>query len=125
MMDISLADGDVEDPELRVISQNLDEMIGAQVSVQQLQTLSLERQAEGANSFDALLRRLADDCPNLDDNVRGLVLDAAFRVACADGMVEPEEYERLAAIAGTLGIHRGILDIQVDRFRRLHAGKAT
>lgn len=125
MMDISLADGDVEDPELRVISQNLDEMIGAQVSVQQLQSLSLERQAEGANSFDALLRRLADDCPNLDDNVRGLVLDAAFRVACADGMVEPEEYERLAAIAGTLGIHRGILDIQVDRFRRLHAVKAT
>ena len=123
MIDICLADGDVEDHELQAIAQNLGEMIGAPVPVRDLRAMALNRQADGVNSFDAVLRRLAEECPSLDDNVRGLILDAAFRVACADGMVEPEEYERLAAIASTLGIHRGILDIQVDRFRRAHRTK--
>lgn len=125
MVDICLADGEVEEPELQAIAQNLDEMIGARVPAQELRAMALNRQADGAHSFDGLLRRLADDCPNMDDNVRGLILDAAFRVACADGVVEAEEYERLAAIAGTLGIHRGILDIEVDRFRRAHERRLT
>ncbi|MBS7540863.1 glutaminase A [Ancylobacter lacus] len=118
MIDICIADGDVEDDELDIIANTLDTIIGSRIAPAQLRVLSEARLAQGSAPFDGLLALLGRECPTLDDNVRGLLLEAAFRVSCADGEIEPEEYARLAGIAGALGVHKGILDIQVDRFRR-------
>ncbi|MEB3199345.1 MAG: glutaminase [Synechococcaceae cyanobacterium] len=43
---------------------------------------------------------------------------AAFHVACADGQVEPQERQRLEAIAQSLEIHPGVLDLEIARFQR-------
>ncbi len=68
--------------------------------------------------FDSLLETLVRERPQLDDNVRALILESAFRVACSDGSVEEREHERLAGIADALGIYRGVLEMEIDRFQR-------
>jgi tellurite resistance protein len=63
----------------------------------------------------ALLRR---ERSTLEDTGRELLLEAAFRVACADGTIGSEERDTLRAIAAALGINEGVLDLEIARFRR-------
>jgi len=68
--------------------------------------------------FEALLERLRMELPLLDDNGRELILESAFRVACADGEIEPEERDQLRAIANALAINEGVLELEIARFQR-------
>lgn len=72
--------------------------------------------AEGP--LEVLLRRLRQELPGLDDNGRELILESAFRVACADGEIEAEEDQQLRAIASTLAINEGVLELEIARFQR-------
>jgi len=124
MIDISLSDGELEDAELTVIAHSLEAILGSTVAIDELRAQAEARRSKGGSPFEDLLRLLEQECNTLDDNVRSMILDAAFRVACADGEVETEEYARLLRIAQALGIHKGVLDIQVDRFKRAFAQAA-
>ena len=75
--------------------------------------------------FEQLLQRLAAEQLQLDDNARELILEAAFRVACADGEIEPEEDVQLRGIAGALGISEGVLELEIARFQRQRAQAAV
>lgn len=123
MIDICLADGEIEEPEIEVISSTAEDLLGSAVPAAALEVMARSRLAatassEGSTPFDALVTQLAKDQPIVDDNARHLILEAAFRVACSDGEVEEQEYERLARIADALGIHRGILEMEIHRFQR-------
>ena len=67
--------------------------------------------------FEDLLARLGAEQARLDDNVRELILEAAFRVACADGEIEAEEEHTMLRIAGALAIHPGVLELEILRVR--------
>jgi len=61
----------------------------------------------------------------LDDNGRELILESAFRVACADGVIESSEDRQLRAIAKALDINEGVLELEILQFQReLAAGAA-
>ena len=68
--------------------------------------------------MELLVAQLCEDRPRLDDNARELILESAFRVACADGEIEPEEDQLLRSIAAALGIGAGVLELEIERFRR-------
>ncbi len=54
----------------------------------------------------------------IDDQARHIVLETAFRVACADGTIESEEKQKLQAVAKALGINEGVLELEIDTFQR-------
>ncbi len=125
MIDITLADGEIEAPELATMADTCAEIMGERPDIQELQTAAEVRQrssaeagSEGTSPFQSLLAHLGDERARLDDNGREMILEAAFRVACADGMIEPEEDLKLRALAGALGISEGVLELEIGRFQR-------
>ena len=47
-----------------------------------------------------------------------MILESAFRVACADGEVEEEEEQMLQAIANALDINKRVLELEISIFKR-------
>ena len=82
--------------------------------------------SEGAtvNAFDNLISRLYQECSLLDDNGREMILESAFRVACADGIIQDSEDRQLRAIAKALAINEGVLELEISQFQRDVAAKS-
>ena len=132
MLAITLADGEIEDPEIAVMRQIVSELMGEPPEHSQLQAAAeaMAREMASApegvsNPLDLLLSQLDRDLPQLDDNARELILESAFRVACSDGEIEPEEERLLRSLAAALGINAGVLELEIDRFQRGRARAAT
>ena len=128
MLAITLADGEIEDPEIEAMRQITMELMGDPPEHSELQAAAevMERDMatapEGVSSaLDLLLSQLQRDLPKLDDNARELLLESAFRVACSDGEIEPEEERLLRSLAATLGINAGVLELEIERFERSRA----
>ncbi|MCX5968357.1 MAG: glutaminase A [Cyanobacteria bacterium] len=125
MIAITLADGEIEEPEIVIMAETYTEIMGHQPQPGELQAMAESRQSEieavgSSGPFEQLLQRLSLEQAQLDDNVRELILEAAFRVACADGIIEPEEDHQLRGIANALGISEGVLELEIARFQRQH-----
>lgn len=126
MISITLADGEIEEPEIVGMAEAYGEIMGQPPNQALLQKLTLARQEMALEAgrlgtqgpFEALLERLEKELPLLDDNGRELILESAFRAACADGEIEPEEHQQLRAIAGALAINEGVLELEIARFQR-------
>jgi glutaminase len=126
MISITLADGEIEASELATMAEAYAELMNERPdpAALQQQAVACQQQAaaegrQGATgAFEALLERLRRELPLLDDNSRELLLEAAFRVSCADGEIEPEEDLQLRAIADALAIHEGVLELEIGRFQR-------
>ena len=129
MVDISLADGELESEELAMMAQVHRELIGEPPAEGTLEALAESRMgaaagtetgaAEGASGtpFERLLAELSEQASRIDDQARTIILETAFRVACADGTIEDEEEEQLRLIAAALGIGEGVLDLEINAFR--------
>lgn len=119
MVDITLADGAIDAAELAAIAATSSAIMGAAPQPGELERLVAEHQAErGSSPFARLLADLRQQRAQLDDNGRELILEAAFRVACADGSIGGEEERRLRAIAAALEISEGVLELEIARFQR-------
>ena len=122
MIDICIADGEIGNSEIAIIAKSMEEIVGSRAEASALVKLANARSAEflarSQSSFDSLLAKLFCEQQTLDDNARGIIFELAFRVACADGKVEKEEHDRLVKIAEALGIHAGVVGLQIDRFKR-------
>lgn len=140
MVDISLADGELEGDELATMAQIHAELIGEPPAEGSLEALAAARgggsgsttddlaerpsgatpadQALRAGPFELLLAELREEASRIDDQARQIILDTAFRVACADGMIEDEEEEKLRQVATALGISEGVLDLEINAFRQ-------
>ena len=130
MVAITLADGEIEEPEIVTMAETYAEIMGHPPEHGELQAMALSRQSQieaidSPDPFKQLLQRLAAEQLQLDDNARELILEAAFRVACADGEIEPEEDVQLRGIAGALGISEGVLELEIARFQRQRAQAAV
>ncbi|MFZ0407786.1 MAG: glutaminase A [Cyanobium sp.] len=126
MIAITLADGEIEEPEIVSMAETYADIMGHPPEQGELQAMALSRQSQieaggGPDPFEQLLQRLAAEQSQLDDNGRELILEAAFKVACADSMIEPEEDGQLRGIAGALGISEGVLKLEIARFQRQRA----
>ena len=126
MIAITLADGEIEDPEIMSMVEVYTEIMGEQPALDQFRVKVLSSQQEATAAgltgsqgpFEALLERLRHELPGLDDNGRELILESAFRVSCADGEIESEEDQQLRAIASALEINEGVLELEIARFQR-------
>lgn len=122
IVDMCLADGDIEDSELDAIENVLEEITGTKIKRVDLLKIAQTRQSTFLTEldlpFDGMLKNLASQQEFLDDRAREIIFESAFRVACADGEVEPEEYDRLLRISQALGIHNAVVDSAIDRFKR-------
>ncbi|MFM7311663.1 MAG: glutaminase A, partial [Cyanobium sp.] len=82
MIAITLADGEIEEPEIISMAEAYAEIMGEPPSLDELHAMarSSQQQAEAAGRtasqgpFDALLERLRRELPGLDDNGRELIL---------------------------------------------------
>ena len=125
MIDITLADGDIEESELAAMADTCAEIMGERPDPEELHATAKARQEmsevlskQGTTPFEELVIQLAAERSKLDDNGREMILEAAFRVACADGTIEAEEDQQLRALAGALGISTGVLELEIGRFQR-------
>ncbi len=125
MIDITLADGDIEESELAAMADTCAEIMGERPDPEELHATAKARQhmsevlsKQGTTPFEELVIQLAAERSKLDDNGREMILEAAFRVACADGTIEAEEDQQLRALAGALGISTGVLELEIGRFQR-------
>jgi glutaminase len=130
MVAITLADGEIEEPEIVTMAETYAEIMGHPPEHGELQAMALSRQSQiealgSPDPFEQLLQRLATEQLQLDDNAREMILEAAFRVACADGEIEPEEDVQLRGIAGALGISEGVLELEIARFQRQRAAEVA
>ncbi len=123
MMAITLADGEIEDPEIDTMACIYSELMGQPPEADELRSLAstMAARAVSADPVKPLLQQLRQDRPQLDDNARELILESAFRVACSDGEIEPEEDRLLRSLAEVLGIGAGVLELEIERFRRRSA----
>jgi len=129
MIDVCLADGDIKEDEITTISATYAEIMGQPTSRQELDHWIDSRRGQhnggespnagqDQTSFAQLLEILASERSSLDDNGREVILESAFRVACSDGSIEDEEGVKLRAIARSLGISEGVLELEIARFQR-------
>lgn len=128
MVDIGLADGDLEASELAAMEEVYADLVGEAAPPGALEELarsragaSLEQGAGTDGPFERLIAELEEHSTMIDDQARQIVFETAFRVACADGVIEEHEEDELRAIAGALGIHEGVVELEIDTFRREHA----
>ena len=73
--------------------------------------------ANAVAPFERLLLELRQQSGQIDDQARHILLETAFRVACADGTIEAAEEEKLQRIATALGISEGVLELEINAFR--------
>lgn len=129
MLAITLADGEIEDPEIDTMLEIYRELMGESLDRAELQAAAETMAAElgsgpsHADPLAPLLAQLHRERPQLDDNARELILESAFRVACSDGEIEPEEDRLLRSLAEALGIGAGVLQLEIDRFQRRQSGR--
>ena len=132
MLSICLADGDVDLQEIQSIAAAYSEIVGQPADLNLLNGLAQERlqlstttESGSADPFGQLILRLERERSCLDDNGREMILESAFRVACADGVIESSEDRQLRAIAKALDINEGVLELEILQFQReLAAGAA-
>ena len=111
------------------------DLIGEAAQLDLLERLAVSRARidEGASSSDAatpferLLAELEEQSGLIDDQARQIILETAFRVACADETIEAGEQDKLRRIAAALGISEGVIELAIDTFqqRRRTAGSAA
>jgi glutaminase len=133
MIDISLADGELEAPELEMMAAIHAELIGVPPAPGALEALARQRELPFASQapaaaqthgevpvtpFDRLLLELGEQSGQIDDQAREIILETAFRVACSDGTLEPEEQQKLRQVARALGIGEGVLELEINAFQQ-------
>jgi len=125
MLSICLADGNVDLQEIKIMAAAYSEIIGQPADLNFLNGLAQERlqllatrESGSADFFEQLVLRLERERCGLDDNGREMILESAFRVACADGVIEGSEDRQLRAIAKALDISEGVLELEILQFQR-------
>lgn len=125
MLAITLADGEIEAPEIEAMTSIAGELLGQPPERAELEAAAQALVSESAacattqsQPLELLLQQLREDRPRLDDNARELILESAFRVACSDGEIELAENQLLRSIAAALDIGAGVLELEIERFRR-------
>lgn len=114
---VMLADGEIDDAEVRRITEIHRELTGAEVS-EEVVRAKAALALEGGRDLRAALEELA---PHLSDEAKTTALKSALMVAMADGALEASERALLEEIAGALGIGEAQLRETVAELARVPA----
>jgi tellurite resistance protein len=125
MLSICLADGEVDELEIGMMAAAFGEIMDQPADLSLLRSLAQSRHQEfidagsgAVGPFEQLITSLERERSLLDDNAREMILESAFRVACADGVIEDSEDRQLRAIAEALDINEGVLELEILQFQR-------
>jgi len=125
MVSICLADGEINHREIQSMAAAYSEIMGQPADLNLLNDLAWDRfqllaatESGSVDPFEQLVRRLELERCGLDDNGREMILESAFRVACADGVIEGSENRQLRDIAKALDIGEGVLELEILQFQR-------
>jgi len=125
MLSICLADGEVDELEIEMMASAYAEIMDQPADLSLLRGLAQGRYQEfidagaaAVGPFEQLIARLESERALLDDNAREMILESAFRVACADGVIEDSEDRQLRSIAKSLDINEGVLELEILQFQR-------
>ncbi len=100
MIEIMLADGEIEEAEVKIIMDTINEF-----STQEASEVELRAEIESAEAQTSIIkRRLRELGPQLNDGGREKIIQAGLRVATADGNFDDSEKQLLVEIAGSLGM---------------------
>ena len=100
MVLISMADGDIDDSEVKMISSIYGKIAGQELDEKSILEEALSAKKEGLSVTDYLLTV----SPFLNDSGKERIIRAAFFVAAADGEFHDEEVKLLEEMAGALEI---------------------
>ncbi len=100
MIEIMLADGEVDETEVQIIMSTINEF-----STQEAAEVELRAEIETAEAQTSIImRRLRELGPQLNDDGRERIIQAGLRVATADGSFDADEKKLLGEIASALGM---------------------
>ncbi|MCB1098621.1 MAG: TerB family tellurite resistance protein [Verrucomicrobiae bacterium] len=100
MISMLLADGTVDNAEIRELQAIFAEMTGRQLDDTSLRQEISQIQSQGGNAIQSLTAVAGV----LNDHGKEKVIEGAYRIAAADGTVAPEEQQLLGKIAEMLGL---------------------
>lgn len=109
MISMLLADGVIDDNEVKELQTIFEELAGVEVTEEDLREEIAVVQETGSNA----LQLVAEFGPSLNDKGKEILVTAAYQIAIADGFVDASERQLLEQIGDTLGLSkahmRGIL----------------
>jgi uncharacterized tellurite resistance protein B-like protein len=106
MVDLMMADGVMEEEELKTVAAIYEKIAGKPLSKRRLQEELDRLEKEGAQGTVTFLERMQG---TLNQQGKELVLKGALAVASADGMIQDEEQALLVKYARALGVSGGRL----------------
>lgn len=115
MIQVMIADGDVDEAELRIVCDVHREMTGAEISPDVVRAKATLAASTGRDLEGALM----DLAPHLSAEGKANVLAAAVKVAVADGEFERAEQEVLSAVATALGMSAAEMRNVVDGLKQM------
>lgn len=109
MIAMLLADGVIDDAEVKELQDIFEQLAGVEVTEQDLREEIAVIQQEGSTALDMM----AAIAPTLNDSGKEKVIMAAYRIAMADGTFDDSESELLSDISAALDVSaahlRGIM----------------
>lgn len=105
MIAMLLADGVIDDAEVKELQEIFEQLAGVEVTEQDLREEIAVIQKEGSSALD-MMTAIA---PSLNDSGKEKVIKAAYRIAMADGEFDDTESELLSDISAALDISQAHL----------------
>jgi len=109
MIGMLLADGVIDDSEVKELQNIFEDLAGVEVTEQDLREEIEIVEREGASC----LEMIAATTPHLNDSGKEKVIRAAYRIAMADGVFDETESEFLSELSATMDLSaahlRGIM----------------
>ncbi|WP_438986316.1 TerB family tellurite resistance protein [Marivivens donghaensis] len=112
---VATCDGDYDQREIKQISQTLSALTGCVYTPKQI----IEMLNYTAQDSDAVSAIGADLC----ENDRHIVMEAAMRIAFADGKVEQVEYDAIARIANLLQVSAQVMRDLIQKIANAGSGQ--
>jgi len=102
MIAMLLADGVIDDAEVKELKATFEDLAGVSVTEQDLREEIAAIQNEGSGAIE-LVQHLA---AGLNDKGKEMVITAAYQIAAADGHVDPSEQQLLEEIGAALELSK-------------------
>lgn len=106
MIGLMLADGRIEDEEVRTIAELYQQLTGSALSDAQVRSEASQTDPDAAS----ITGQLKDMAPRLNDHGKEMVLRGAFLVAAADGAFQEEEMELISKLGEALDMTSAHVD---------------
>lgn len=114
MIAMLLADGVIDDAEVKELQETFQDLAGVEVTEQDLREEIAVIQQQGSNAIEMV----AEFGPGLNEKGKEMVITAAYQIAMADGRIDPTEQQLMEDLAEKMEITpahlRGIMSVLAE-----------